>query len=351
MMIANATGCSSIYGASAPATPYTKNEEGKGPAWANSLFEDNAEYGYGYAIAHASMRNRIRDLMHRGLASQDFSEEQKELFRQWIDSSGEDAGLASEITAALAGNASPVASEILSLRKYLSRKSIWVFGGDGWAYDIGFGGLDHVLASGQNINVLVLDTEVYSNTGGQSSKSTPIAAVAKFAAAGKRIRKKDLGMIAATYGYVYVAQIAMGANQAQTLKAIREAESYNGPSIVIAYAPCISHGLRRGMGYAQSEQKAAVESGYWHLWRYDPRLEEEGKNPFQLDSKEPDWSKFRDFLLGEVRYTQLLKSFPQEADQLFAAAQENAQWRYRSYKRMASASFAAPEAEAAGDAG
>jgi pyruvate-ferredoxin/flavodoxin oxidoreductase len=343
MMIANATGCSSIYGASAPATPYAKNAEGKGPAWANSLFEDNAEYGCGYAIAHASMRNRLRDLMQRGLASPDFSEGQKELFRQWIDSSGENAGLASDIAAALAGNASAAASEILSLRKYLSRKSIWVFGGDGWAYDIGFGGLDHVLASGQNINVLVLDTEVYSNTGGQSSKSTPIAAVAKFAAAGKRVRKKDLGMIAATYGYVYVAQIAMGANQAQTLKALREAESYNGPSIVIAYAPCISHGLRRGMGYAQSEQKAAVESGYWHLWRYDPRLEGEGKNPFQLDSKEPDWSKFRDFLLGEVRYTQLLKSFPQEADQLFAAAQENALWRYRSYQRMASASFAAPE--------
>ncbi|SFK32428.1 pyruvate:ferredoxin (flavodoxin) oxidoreductase [Proteiniphilum acetatigenes] len=353
MMIANATGCSSIYGASAPATPYTKNEEGKGPAWANSLFEDNAEYGYGFAIAHMSMRNRIRDLMQKGLASGEFTEEQKELFRQWIDN-GEDADVSKElaprIVASLTGAGNQIAKEILSLEKYLSKKSIWVFGGDGWAYDIGFGGLDHVLASGQNINILVLDTEVYSNTGGQSSKSTPIAAVAKFAAAGKRIRKKDLGMIAATYGYVYVAQVAMGANQAQTLKAIKEAESYNGPSIVIAYSPCISHGLRRGMGHAQSEQKAAVECGYWHLWRYDPRLEEEGKNPFQLDSKEPDWSRFKDFLLGEVRYTQLMKSFPREADELFAAAKENAQWRYRSYRRMAEASFAVPVTETADEA-
>lgn len=223
-----------------------------------------------------------------------------------------------------------------------------MFGGDGWAYDIGFGGLDHVLASGKDINILVLDTEVYSNTGGQSSKSTPIAAVAKFAAAGKRIRKKDLGMIATTYGYVYVAQVAMGANQGQTLKAIREAESYNGPSIVIAYSPCISHGLRKGMGHAQSEQKAAVESGYWHLWRYDPRLEEQGLNPFQLDSKEPEWDKFVDFLKGEVRYTQLMKAFPAEADELFEAARQNAQWRYKSYVRMAEANFGSSETEGEG---
>ena len=348
MMIANATGCSSIYGASAPATPYRKNEEGKGPAWANSLFEDNAEYGYGFAIAHTSMRNRLRDLMQRALLSGEFNEEQQGLFQEWIEN-GEDADLSKElapkIVAALAGMDNPVAMEIVSLKKYLSKKSIWVFGGDGWAYDIGFGGLDHVLASGQDINILVLDTEVYSNTGGQSSKSTPTAAVAKFAAAGKRIRKKDLGMIAVTYGYVYVAQIAMGASQAQTLKALKEAESYNGPSIVIAYSPCISHGLRKGMGHAQAEQKSAVECGYWQLWRYDPRLESEGKNPFQLDSKEPDWSRFKEFLLGEVRYTQLLKSFPQEADELFAAAKENAQWRYRSYKRMVEASYAAPLSE------
>src|SRR5690554_4780156 len=346
MMIANATGCSSIYGASAPSTPYTKNEEGKGPAWANSLFEDNAEFGYGFAIAQASMRNRIEDVMRQALRSNEFPEEQKATFRAWIEAKSDaDASkiTSANVLVAIAGSDHPIAHEIRLLEKYLVKKSIWVFGGDGWAYDIGFGGLDHVLASGEDINVLVLDTEVYSNTGGQSSKSTPIAAVAKFAAAGKRVRKKDLGMIATTYGYVYVAQVAMGASQPQTLKAIREAESYNGPSIVIAYSSCISHGLRRGIGQAQTEQKLAVESGYWHLWRYDPRLEEEGQNPFQLDSKEPDWSKFRDFLMGEVRYTQLMKSFPHEADELFKAAQDAAEWRYRSYLRMVDASFALPE--------
>ncbi len=346
MMIANATGCSSIYGASAPATPYTKNEEGKGPAWANSLFEDNAEFGYGFAIAQESMRNRLQNLMTQAISNDDFSEEQKELFNMWItnkDDSDLSKEVSAKIVASLAVNENSIAKEILSLEKYLTKKSIWVFGGDGWAYDIGFGGLDHVLASGKDINVLVLDTEVYSNTGGQSSKSTPIAAVAKFAAAGKRVRKKDLGMIATTYGYVYVAQVAMGANQGQTLKALREAEAYNGPSLVIAYSPCISHGLRKGMGQAQTEQKSAVESGYWHLWRYDPRLEEEGQNPFQLDSKEPDWKKFRSFLMGEVRYTQLLKSFPAEADELFKAAEESAKWRYRSYMRMKNADFAIEE--------
>ncbi|MFA7139896.1 MAG: pyruvate:ferredoxin (flavodoxin) oxidoreductase, partial [Proteiniphilum sp.] len=349
MMIANATGCSSIYGASAPATPYTKNEEGKGPAWANSLFEDNAEFGYGFVIAHNSMRKHLSELMRKGIASDDFTAEQKELFTQWLDHK-EDADASKEVSAhlvsALAGMNHPVALEILSMEKYLAKKSIWVFGGDGWAYDIGFGGLDHVLASGQDINVLVLDTEVYSNTGGQSSKSTPMAAVAKFAAAGKRIRKKDLGMIASTYGYVYVAQVAMGANQSHYLKVLKEAESYHGPSLIIAYSPCISHGLKKGMGAAQSEEKAAVECGYWHLWRYDPRLEDEGKNPFQLDSKEPDWSKFRNFLLGEVRYTQLIKSFPRQADELFEAARENAQWRYRSYRRKAEIHYGEPAAGA-----
>lgn len=348
MMIANATGCSSIYGASAPATPYTKNEEGKGPAWANSLFEDNAEFGYGFAIAQESMRNRLEKLMSQAVSSNEFSEEQNELFNLWVTHK-EDSDLSREVSAklvsSLSGSDNLIAKEILSLEKYLTKKSIWVFGGDGWAYDIGFGGLDHVLASGKNINVLVLDTEVYSNTGGQSSKSTPLSAVAKFAAAGKRVRKKDLGMIATTYGYVYVAQVAMGANQGQTLKALREAESYNGPSIVIAYSPCISHGLRKGMGQAQSEQKAAVECGYWQLWRYDPRLEEEGLNPFQFDSKEPEWNKFRSFLMGEVRYTQLLKSFPAEADELFNAAEENAKWRYRSYMRMQEANFALEKTE------
>ncbi|MGI6046418.1 MAG: pyruvate:ferredoxin (flavodoxin) oxidoreductase [Petrimonas sp.] len=351
MMIANATGCSSIYGASAPATPYTTNEEGKGPAWANSLFEDNAEFGFGFVIAHASMRNRIKDLMEKAQNSADFSDEQKTLFAQWIENkdNGEAVKeISVNVLETLKGINNELAKEILSLEKYLTKKSIWVFGGDGWAYDIGFGGLDHVLAMGQDINVLVLDTEVYSNTGGQSSKSTPTAAVAKFAAAGKRIRKKDLGMIAATYGYVYVAQVAMGANQAHYLRALKEAEAYNGPSLIIAYSPCISHGLRSGMGMAQTEQKKAVECGYWHLWRYNPMLEAEGKNPFTLDSKEPDWSKFRDFLMGEVRYTQLLKSFPHEADELFEAAKENAQWRYRSYQRMAEADFSLPQAETEG---
>jgi pyruvate-ferredoxin/flavodoxin oxidoreductase len=353
MMIANATGCSSIYGASAPAIPYTKNEEGKGPAWANSLFEDNAEYGYGFVIAHTSMRNHITELMLQGLQSDDFTDDQKTLFQQWIDhkeDADESKRVSAQIVASLSSSGNKIARDILSMEKYLAKKSIWVFGGDGWAYDIGFGGLDHVLASGQDINVLVLDTEVYSNTGGQSSKATPIAAVAKFAASGKRIRKKDLGMIATTYGYVYVAQVAMGANQGQYLKALKEAESYHGPSLIIAYSPCISHGLKKGMGTAQAEQKAAVECGYWHLWRYDPRLEAEGKNPFQLDSKEPDWSKFRDFLLGEVRYTQLIKSFPRQADDLFEAARGNAQWRYRSYLRMAHADYGEPAAEAAAPA-
>ena len=288
--------------------------------------------------------------MQQGIASDDFTSVQKELFRQWLEKK-EDADGSKEtsiqLMTALTGIDHPIAMEILSMEKYLSKKSIWVFGGDGWAYDIGFGGLDHVLASGQDINILVLDTEVYSNTGGQSSKSTPLAAVAKFAAAGKRIRKKDLGMIAATYGYVYVAQVAMGANQSHYLKALKEAESYHGPSLIIAYSPCISHGLKKGMGTAQAEQKAAVDCGYWHLWRYDPRLEQEGKNPFQLDSKEPDWSRFRDFLLGEVRYTQLIKSFPRQADELFDAARENAQWRYRSYLRMAEAHYGEPSAGAA----
>ena len=231
----------------------------------------------------------------------------------------------------------------MDLKQYLVKKSIWVFGGDGWAYDIGFGGLDHVMASGEDVNVLVLDTEVYSNTGGQSSKSTPVGAVAKFAASGKKIRKKDLGAIFMTYGYVYVAQVAMGANQSQYLKALKEAEEYPGPSIIIAYAPCINHGLRASMGRSQAEQKKAVDAGYWSLFRFNPMLEKEGLNPFQLDSKEPDWSKFQEFLNGEVRYTSLKKSFPAQADELFAAAEENAKWRFNSYKRLASMNFSKSE--------
>jgi len=342
MMVANATGCSSIYGGSAPATSYcSNNESGKGPAWANSLFEDNAEYGFGMSEGVAASCDRIKSIMTLAIEA-GVSESEKAVFNEWIE--GRDNAAASEtatkkILDVLKGNNAVYAQEILSLSQYLVKKSIWVFGGDGWAYDIGYGGLDHVMASGKDINVLVLDTEVYSNTGGQASKSTPVGAVAKFAASGKRIRKKDLGAISMTYGYIYVAQVAMGANQAQFLKTIREAEAYPGPSLIIAYAPCISHGLR-SMGLTQEEEKLAVESGYWHLFRFDPRLEDEGKNPFQLDSKTPDWSKFQAYLNSEVRYTSLRKSFPAEADELFKAAEENAKWRYRSYQRLASENWA-----------
>ena len=232
-----------------------------------------------------------------------------------------------------------ICRQIAELDHYLVKRSQWIIGGDGASYDIGYGGLDHVIASGRDVNILVLDTEVYSNTGGQASKATPVGAIAKFAAAGKRIRKKDLGMIATTYGYVYVAQVAMGADQAQCLKAIREAEAYNGPSIIIAYAPCINHGLKAGMGKSQAEEEAAVKCGYWHLWRFNPALEAEGKNPFTLDSKEPDWAEFQNFLKGEVRYASVMKQYPAEAAELFAAAEENAKWRYKSYKRMANQSW------------
>ena len=336
MMVANATGCSSIYGGSAPATSYTSNKEsGHGPAWANSLFEDNAEYGFGMNEGVTFSRDRIADIMKSAIEA-GVSAAETEAFNEWIENREDAAGseVATEkVMAAVTGKNEKYAMELVSLKQYMIKKSVWIFGGDGWAYDIGYGGLDHVLASGQNVNILVLDTEVYSNTGGQSSKSTPIGAVAKFAAAGKRIRKKDLGVIAMSYGYVYVAQVAMGANQAQYLKTIREAEAYPGPSLIIAYSPCIAHGLR-SMGRTQEEEKLAVECGYWHLYRYNPQMEEEGKNPFQLDSKEPDWSKFQNYLNSEVRYTALKKSFPKEADELFHAAEENAKWRYRSYLRM-----------------
>jgi pyruvate:ferredoxin (flavodoxin) oxidoreductase, homodimeric len=341
-MIANATGCTSIYSGSAPSTPYTQNEKGHGPAWANSLFEDNAEFGLGMNIAVTKMRDRIQIQMEKAIAEECCSDELKGLFTEWI-ANRENA----EATIALKDKIVPLVEAcdcepcktIASMQNLLIKKSQWIIGGDGWAYDIGYGGLDQVLASGQDVNILVVDTEVYSNTGGQSSKSTPVGAVAKFAASGKRIRKKDLGLMATTYGYVYVAQIAIGSNQAQTLKAIREAEAYPGPSLIIAYSPCIAHGLVAGMGKTQEEGKRAVECGYWHLWRYNPSLEEEGQNPFQFDSKEPDWSKFQDFLKGEVRYTSLLKQFPAEAQELFSAAEENAKWRYNTYKRLASASF------------
>jgi pyruvate-ferredoxin/flavodoxin oxidoreductase len=341
-LVANATGCSSIYSASAPSTPYTTDENGHGPAWANSLFEDNAEFGYGMELATEVMRDRLERNMKEAIEGDCCSDELKALFAEWIENK-EDA----EKTKELAAKITPLINncdcehcrKISELSHYLVKKSQWIIGGDGWAYDIGYGGLDHVIASGKNVNILVLDTEVYSNTGGQSSKSTPIGAVAKFASAGKRIRKKDLGMMAMTYGYVYVAQIAMGASKAQTLKAIREAEAYNGPSVIIAYSPCISHGIHNGMEKAQEEQERAVECGYWQLYRYNPDLEAEGKNPFVLDSKEPQWEKFQDFLKGEIRYTSLMKQFPAEAQELFIAAENNAKWRYKMYKQMAERQF------------
>ena len=343
MMIANATGCSSIYGGSAPSSPYTTNSCGEGPAWANSLFEDNAEYGFGMASAVEAMRDRIQQIMEEAVAKCTCcSDDMKALFGEWI-ANRFDGTKTREITDKLVplmeACSCEYCKELMSLKQYLVKKSVWVFGGDGWAYDIGYGGVDHVLASGDDINILVLDTEVYSNTGGQSSKSTPAGAVAKFASSGKKIRKKDLGMMAMSYGYVYVAQVAMGASQNQYLKAVKEAESYPGPSLIIAYSPCINHGLRAGMGKTQQESKQAVESGYWQLYRFDPRLEEEGKNPFQLDSKEPDWSKFQSFLLNEVRYSSLKKSFPAQAEELFKAAEENAKWRYNGYKRLANLSY------------
>ncbi len=344
MIVANATGCSSIYGGSAPSTPYCTNKEGKGPAWANSLFEDNAEYGLGLALGADKLRKRIARKMTESFESNPgFSESTMEAFKEWLDTRNEaraSKAASLKVVEALSKEKIPMAKEILELQQYLIKKSVWIFGGDGWAYDIGYGGLDHVLASGENVNVLVLDTEVYSNTGGQASKATPIGAVAKFAAAGKRVRKKDLGAMAMTYGYVYVAQVAMGASQNQYLKALREAEAYSGPSLIIAYAPCINHGLRFGMDKSQEEQQRAVEAGYWQLYRYNPLLEKEGKNPFELDSKEPDWTKFQEFLNSEVRYTSLKKAFPKEADELFKAAEDNAKWRYNSYKRMASMDFA-----------
>jgi len=341
MIVANATGCSSIYGGSAPSTPYCASKEGNGPAWANSLFEDNAEYGFGIATGVSKLRNRIADRIGKAL-NDGFAAETKEAMQEWLN--GKDNAEASKVAsakliAALEKEKGELAKELLSLKQYFIKKSIWIFGGDGGAYDIGYGGLDHVLSTGEDVNLLVLDTEVYSNTGGQASKSTPVAAVAKFAASGKRVRKKDLGMMAMSYGYVYVAQVSMGADQNQYFKAIKEAEAYPGPSIIIAYAPCINHGLRNGMGKTQHEAKMAVKSGYWHLYRYNPLLELEGKNPFQLDSKEPDWNLFQDFLKGEVRYTSLQLSFPEEAAELFKAAQENALWRYKSYQRMAAMDF------------
>ena len=384
MMVANATGCSSIYGGSAPATPYCKNyRSGKGVAWANSLFEDNAEYGLGMATGARKIREGLRKKAEE-LVNTTVFDWMKEATQKWLDTYNDTVAnrkATDEFVAALekailsidgcidffgskkaqdiygkevaaqkleeakkakkAGrkicicHGCELEQELLENKDFLAKKSQWIFGGDGWAYDIGFGGLDHVLASGEDVNVLVLDTEVYSNTGGQSSKATPAGAVAKFAASGKKVRKKDLGMIAKSYGYVYVAQVAMGASQAQYFKAIKEAEAYPGPSLVICYAPCINHGIKIGMGHSQMEEKLAVDCGYWHLWRFNPAEEEEGKNGFHLDSKEPNWADFQKFIMGEVRYNSLVKTFPEEAKELFAKTEQFAKLRYEGYKKLA----------------
>ncbi len=341
MMIANATGCSSIWSGSAPATVYTTNKEGKGPAWANSLFEDNAEYGLGMFLGVKQIRENIA-MQLNNLIALDIPADLKAAAESWL-ASIEDAEGSKKASKALeealdkfsaTGEAAKIVEDLNKKRDYFVKKSQWIVGGDGWAYDIGYGGLDHVLASGEDVNVLVFDTEIYSNTGGQASKATPTAAVAKFAASGKRIKKKDLGMIASTYGYVYVAQVAMGANMNQFMKAIQEAEAHKGPSLIICYAPCVNHGIKGGMSRTQTREKQAVESGYWHLWRYVPELKAQGKNPFVLDSKDPTGS-FQDFINSEVRYTSLKQTFPEVAEELFKAAEENAKERLETYKRAA----------------
>ncbi len=347
MIIANATGCSSIWGASAPTMPYCKDENGRGPAWASSLFEDNAEYGYGMVLANKQMREKIEHNM-KALLELDIDEDLKEAISEWIEyknDSNETRAKSDRVVEVIESMSSSdevivsLCNRIIELKDYLVKKSIWALGGDGWAYDIGYGGLDHVLASGENINILVFDTEVYSNTGGQASKATPTAAIAKFAAAGKRIKKKDLGLMAMSYGYVYVAQVGMGADKNQLMKAMLEAEAYDGPSIIIAYSPCINHGIRKGMGKSQANIKDAVDAGYWHLYRYNPELKEQGRNPFILDSKEPNTS-FRDFLNGQIRYTSLAKEFPEIADKLFAMTEEDAKEKYKTFRELADRSTA-----------
>ncbi|WP_026478509.1 pyruvate:ferredoxin (flavodoxin) oxidoreductase [Alkaliphilus transvaalensis] len=343
MMIANATGCSSIWGASSSSVAYATKPCGRGPSWSNSLFEDNAEYGYGMYLAVKQMRARLAHIMKEAINS-DLDEECKDACRDWLENM-EDGEASKEASIKLYKllkehdhKDNPIVKEILEKKDYLTKKSVWAIGGDGWAYDIGYGGLDHVLASGEDINLLVMDTEIYSNTGGQSSKSTPTAAVAKFAAGGKRIRKKDLGLMATTYGYVYVAQISMGANMNHVVKVMKEAEAYNGPSLIICYAPCVSHGIKTGMGTSVAQERKAVEAGYWHLYRYNPMLKAEGKNPFILDSKEPKGS-FREFLESEIRYSQIMNVFPEVADELFNEAESNAKERYDNYRRYAEMKF------------
>ncbi|WP_326908873.1 pyruvate:ferredoxin (flavodoxin) oxidoreductase [Sedimentibacter sp. MB31-C6] len=339
MMISNATGCSSIYGASAPSMPYSTNAEGRGPAWINPLFEDAAEFGLGLQIGVKQNREKLLLLMKESIKS-NIDDNLKSAFSNWIDNFNDGEGskkATNMILNAIKDNSNSdnlIVQEILKRKDQLIKKSVWSFGGDGWAYDIGYGGLDHVIASGEDINILVMDTEVYSNTGGQCSKSTPAAAVAKFAAGGKKIRKKDLGLIAMTYGYVYVTQIAMGADMNQTIKAIKEAENYKGPSLIIAYSPCINHGIKSGMGTSMMEEKKAVDSGYWHLYRFNPELKEQGKNPFILDSKEPS-QDYIEFIRGEIRYSQLMNVFPEIADEMYNISSEHASDRYRRYKALA----------------
>lgn len=342
MFIANATGCSSIWGGSAPATPYTVNKKGYGPAWANSLFEDNAEFGFGMALGQNAIRARLAEYIEKIAELTDKADVQ-EACKNYLDTtadSGANRAAADaliqklEDLATCSCEAGQLAKKALADKDCLAKKSIWILGGDGWAYDIGFGGLDHVIASGENVNILVFDTEVYSNTGGQASKATPVGSVAQFAATGKGTKKKDLAAIAMSYGYVYVAQVAMGADYNQCIKAFVEAESYNGPSIIIAYAPCINHGIKGGMSIAQAEEKKAVAAGYWNCFRFDPRLADQGKNPFMLDSKAPTAS-YRDFIMGEVRYNSLTRAFPERAEKLFAQAEEGAAKKYQHLKRLA----------------
>ena len=342
MYIANATGCSSIWGASAPATPYTKNKKGYGPAWQNSLFEDNAEFGLGMALGQKAIRNRLIEYVE-GIQKDTDSADLKTACQNYLDTVTDSTSSRPATDALIAelekntedAKVGELVKKTLVDKDELAKKSMWIFGGDGWAYDIGFGGLDHVIASGENVNILVFDTEVYSNTGGQASKATPVGSVAQFAAAGKAVKKKDLAAIAMSYGYVYVAQCAMGADNNQVLKAMVEAESYNGPSLVICYAPCINHGIKGGMGIAQLEEKKAVEAGYWNIFRYDPRLADEGKNPFMLDGKAPSAS-YRDFIMGEVRYNSLTRSFPERAEKLFEKAEKVAADKYAHLEKLAS---------------
>lgn len=333
MYITNASGCSSAYGGSTPSSPYCTDKKSHGPAWAMSLFEDNAEYAYGYLLGQDAIQKQLIAAVS-ALAADGIAQEACEAYLENGNNAAQSRAVSDALLAAIENDSSDNAVFIRNNKEFLTKKSVWAFGGDGWAYDIGYGGLDHVLASGKDINVLVLDTEVYSNTGGQASKSTAAGAIAKFAAGGKNTKKKDLGMMAMSYGYVYVAQVAMGADPAQTLKAIREAEAYPGPSLVIAYCPCIEHGMKCGMGLSQLEEKKAVECGYWHLYRYDPRLKQEGKNPFTLDSKEPT-GDFQQFLMGQNRYASLKLSFPKKAQELYDKATQDAQERYSGYRRLA----------------